>query len=256
MLTLLSSAAFGFNEQTAEELFRARGENTQNAYKAFELYTGLANTASTTDEKAQNYFLASQAVYYVGAKSTDNASRKKYHELGYTTAAKGVALLENKPGLSEAQKELLANNLYFYGANLGKWGEANGIASSLGRWPELQETMKKIIKLNMAYVQDYGAYRILGRAFYKLPFPLGSNQKSLNYLKTAFEETKHGQDISHSSINVIYYANVLIAVDQNALAKTILTSLINKDPASYNKDRIPETIDDQAEAKTILSSMR
>ncbi len=77
---LLSTVAFG-NEQTAEELFRARGENPQNAYKSFELYTNLARTAPTADEQAQNYFLASQSVYYVGSKSTDNSSRKKYHEL-------------------------------------------------------------------------------------------------------------------------------------------------------------------------------
>ncbi len=254
-LLVFSLSAFS-NTQTAEELYKARGENTQNAFKAYEIYVKMAQSESNKDVKAEDFWHASQAVYYVGSKAVDNAEKKKFHQLGYEVAAKAVALLEGQLAtLNPAQKETLANSYYFYGANLGKWGEANGIASSLGRWPELQETMKKVIALKMAHVQDYGAYRILGRAFYKLPFPLGSNKKALKYLETAFDETKNGHDISHHGLNIIYYANVLIAEDNKALAKTILTSFVSKDPMTFNVERIPETKDELIEAKEILKGL-
>jgi hypothetical protein len=256
-LSFLLCSLTGFaNTQTAEDLFKARGENTQNAFKSYEIYLQMAQTETNKDVKAEDYWHASQAVYYVGSKAIDNADKKKYHQLGYEAAAKGVALLEGQiSSLNPSQKEALANSYYFYGAHLGKWGEANGIASSLGRWPELQETMKKIIAMKMAHVQDYGAYRILGRAFYKLPFPLGSNKKALKYLETAFEETKNGQDVSHHGLNIIYYANVLIAEDNKALAKSILSSFVTKDPMTLNIDRIPETKDEIFEAKEILKGL-
>jgi hypothetical protein len=256
LFILISTTTLFANVQTAEELYNARGENTQNAFKSYELYLKMAQSETNKDVKAEDFWKASQAVYYVGAKASSNVEKKKFHEMGFEAAALGVALLEKSvASLNPAQKETLANSYYFYGANLGKWGEANGIASSLGRWPELQETMKKVIALKMAHVQDYGAYRILGRAFYKLPFPLGSNKKALKYLETAFDETKNGNDISHHGLNVIYYANVLIAEDNKALAKTILNSFVLKNPETFNTARIPETKDEQLEAKDILKSL-
>jgi hypothetical protein len=254
LTSLLSFASFA-DMQTAEDLFKARGVKTENAYKAYELYFQMAQGEANKDLQAEKYWLASQAVYYVGSKATDNSDQKKFHQQGFEVAAKGVALLEKVASLNDVQKETLANAYYFYGANLGKWGEANGIASSLGRWPELQETMKKIIALKMNHIQDYGAFRILGRAMYKLPFPLGSNKKSLKFLETAFNETKNGQDISHNGLNVVFYANVLIAEDDNATAKAILSSLVNKNAQTYNPDRVPETLVEQEEAKELLKKL-
>lgn len=256
LLTVFSVSNALANFQTAEELFKARGENVQNAVKAYELYKDMATTESNEDTKAQTFWLASQAIYYVGSKATDNSDRKNYHQLGMDVASKSIALLESKIStLNAAQKEVLANGYFWYGANLGKWGEANGVASSLGRWPELQETMKKIIALKMSHIQDYGAFRILGRAFYKLPFPLGSNKKALTYLEKAFEETKNGNDVSINGLNTVFYANVLIAEGQQSKAKTILSAFIAKDAETFNVDRIPETKDEQAEAKELLKNL-
>lgn len=255
--TLFSFAATA-NYQTAEELYKLRGENVQNAYKAYELYLDMAKTEPSEDVKAQNFWQASQAVFFVGERATDNTEKKKFHTQGFEAAAQGVAILQPKwDSLSEVQKEILANSYYWYGGNLGKWGEANGIASSLGRWPELQNNMKNIIALKMQHVQDYGAFRILGRAFYKLPFPLGSNKKAYSYLEKACEETKHPKyGISKNALNVVYFANIMIATGYADDAKKMLKTLVDiKDLNDYNPDRIPETKVEQADAATLLNKL-
>lgn len=259
----LAAALFSFaasaNYQTAEELYKLRGENVQNAFKAYELYLDMAKTEPSEDLKAQNYWLAGQAVFFVGEAAKDNSEKKKYHTMGFEAAAKGVALLEPKwDSLSESQKEILANSYYWYGGNLGKWGEANGIASSLGRWPELQNNMKNIIALKMQHIQDFGAFRILARAFYKLPFPLGSNKKAYNYIEKACEETKHPKyGISRNSLNVLYYAQIMIATGYADDAEKMLKTLVDiTDLNDYNPDRVPETKVEQAEAVALLNSLR
>lgn len=251
----LSFAALAMDAQTAKELYDARGADTQNAVKAHAAYVELAKAATDKTVATEYYWRASLAVYYVGLKAKNNADQKKWHEQGMATAKAGIALLENA-ATTEEQKETLANALYHYGVNLGKWGEANGVASSLGKWPELEETMKKIIKLNKAYVQDFGAYRTLGRALYKLPWPLGSNAKALKFLETAVEKTKNGHPLlSQNALNNVFYAQVLIAEKQKDKARQILEALIAVDAKTFNPDRVPETLMDQADAREVLRSL-
>lgn len=254
-IAVIASISAFANYQSAEELYKARGTNPQNAFKAYQLYLDLAKTEPSKELQAQGFWNAAKSVYYVGTKATDNSEKKKYHQLGYEAAAKTVALLEKTPALNDVQKEVLAEGYFWYGANLGKWGEANGVASSLSRWPELQETMKKIIALKMQHVQDYGAFRILGRAFYKLPFPLGSNKKSLDYLEKGFENTKNGNECSVNGLNTIYLANVLIAEDNKSRAKQILSCLVKQNAETLNPNRIPETKDEQVEAAQLLKNL-
>ena len=68
--------------------------------------------------------------------------------------------------------------------------------------------MENIIdELEVPEVEYYGAHRILGRAYFKIPKLLGgSMRKSLRYLKTACELTMHPTaGISKYATNVTYY---------------------------------------------------
>src|SRR5436190_688776 len=115
MIAAMFSFAASANYQTAEELYKLRGDDVQNAYKAYELYLDMAKSEPSEDLKAQSYWQAAMAVYFVGNVNTDNVAKKKFHTEGFEAAAKGIAILEPKwDTLSETQKETLANGYYWY----------------------------------------------------------------------------------------------------------------------------------------------
>lgn len=262
-LTLASLLAFSIplmaqdNEiEAAKNLYTNRGENYENAAKAADLYGKLAD-AENVDmaKKATLLNKESQAAYYVGTQMKTDETKIPVFLRAMQAADEAIIAMGDETKLDEAGKEVLATAYYYSGANLGKWAEANGIASSLGRWGELQDKMKKVIALKKETVQAYGAHRILGRAYYKLPAPLGSNKKSLIYLEKAFNETKMGNDISVHGLNVLFYTDLLIATDKKDAAKAILTSFIAKDAETFNPERIPETKAEQKEAAEKLKDL-
>lgn len=266
-LTLASLLAFSvcsFAEETpaeleAKTLYAKRSETVEgiaNAGQAAEAYKALADgEVADMAKKATLLNKESQAAYYVGTQVKTDAEKIPVFLRAMKAADAAIVAMGDETKLDEAGKEILALAYYYSGANLGKWAEANGIASSLGRWGELQDKMKKVIALKKEAVQAYGAFRILGRAYYKLPAPLGSNKKALVYLEKAFNETKMGNDISIHGLNVLFYADLLIATDRKAEAKTILTSFVAKDANTFNPDRIPETRAEQKEAAEKLKDL-
>lgn len=265
-LTLASLLAFSVstmaqvNEaEMAKDLYSQRGETAvgiENSAKAADIYGRLAD-AETVDmaKKATLLNKESQAAYYVGTQMKTDEAKIPVFLRAMQAADEAIVAMGDETKLDEAGKEILATAYYYSGANLGKWAEANGIASSLGRWGELQEKMKKVIALKKESVQAYGAHRILGRAYYKLPAPLGSNKKADAYLKAAFEKTMNADGISIHGLNVLFYADLLIATDRKADAKTILTKFVAAKPAELNADRAPETIAEQREAAQKLKDL-
>ncbi len=79
----------------------------------------------------------------------------------------------------------------------------------------------------------------------------GSREKSLNYSKKAYDHAPH------LTLNVIFYAETLFTGDstEKDLARNILDDLLKQDPATYNLDRIPETLGEFAEARKLRSEM-
>lgn len=254
-LSLTSLFAQDTIEQ-AQSLFSLRGVNVQNAVDAADIYARMAETVSENSSLANLKISEAQAIYYVGTQAKEDNDKKPLFNRGMESATKAIAAVgEDTTNMDEATKEILAKGYYQYGANLGKWAEANGIASSLGKWPELERTMKKVIALKKESIEKFGALRILGRAYYKLPAPLGSNKKATIFLEKAFNETKEGNDISVHGLNNLYLADLYIATDRPDDAKTILESFIKKDPETFNPARIPETKVEIEEAKAKLQDL-
>lgn len=266
---LISSAAFTASIEEAQDLFSSRDYNPQgiaNAKSSADMYAQLASTTTDPGQKAELLTLQSASLYFVGDASTNNSEKIKYHLQGKDVALSAAAILEKRHGEAkeEAFKETLARSYFWFGANMARWGEANGILSSLGQWPTVQRYMEYIIEMGQAHVEYYGANRVLGRAYYKLPFPLGSNRKSLAYLEEAFNQTlDDGGDVSLHALNVIYYADTLIAIGGSAnreKARQILTKFIEKTKDQeaidqYNPDRIPETRREVGLAKDVLDRL-
>lgn len=263
-LTLASLLAFAMplmaqdlDAEIAKDLYAQRGVSYEKAAQAADIYGRLAD-AETVDMAKKSTLLnkESQAAYYVGTQMKTDEAKIPVFLRAMQAADEAIASMGDETKLDEAGKEILATAYYYSGANLGKWAEANGIASSLGRWGELQEKMKKVIALKKESVQAYGAHRILGRAYYKLPAPLGSNKKADAYLAKAFTSTlKEGTKVSIHGLNVLFYADLLIATDRKGEAKAILTEFVAQNPETFNVDRIPETIAEQKEASEKLKDL-
>ncbi len=185
--TLLGSLAASANTvEMAMDLYSKRGEDTQNAKKAADIYGKLAASETDMLTKGKLMIAQSEATYFLGTKATEKKDKQRIHSAGYETALKAVRLLREVPG-EEAITER-SRALYFYGSNLGKWGETKFILKVLKIWKEdLKPRMMKLVTLDDS-VEDYGVYRIIGRAFIKVPNE--SSSKGVGYLEKAFEATK------------------------------------------------------------------
>lgn len=241
--------------EIANNLFNDRALSEENSLKAANIYETLANNTHEIEHKIKLLTKSSLSLYYFGTHSDNNELKKTIHERGWILAEKATKLYELYQS-DLLDNELLAKALMQQGANMGKWGEANGIGQSLVRWPELEKIMKRIIKLGQASVNSYGPYRILGRAYFVLPSPLGSREKSERYLKRAYKKSLNQNGKSIYGLNVIYYAEVLISRDKSDIAKDILLSFLSSDPETINLERIPETKEEFEIAKNLLDKIK
>lgn len=262
------SSSYAATREEADSKFKARGPEgaaLENSAQAAAMYADLykeATSGSDVLEQASLLIEQSKALYYFGDHSQNNDVKKNEHDLGMKVAEQAAQLL-HKPGLPTEPKEedyrtAIASAWYWHCANMGKWGLANGILNSLRQWPDLRKKTEYIYALGEEDVESYGAHRILARAYYSLPFPLGDNSKALELMQEANEQTLDSTgEISSHSTNVIYYADVLIAKNKKDLAKKILQKLIERSSnlEEYNEDRIPESKEDIEIAKRTLERL-
>jgi tetratricopeptide (TPR) repeat protein len=75
---------------------------------------------------------------------------------------------------------------YYYALNLTQYGLGISIikALAIGLGSEYEEHMKTVLTIHREY-DDGGAFRAMGRYFYKLPWPKRDVKKSIEYLKEA-----------------------------------------------------------------------
>lgn len=128
-------------------------------------------------------------------------------------------------------KEDCAPCHYWLGVNYGVYGEAKGVFKSLSLVDPIKEEMNKVIQLDPGFMHG-GAYRILGRMAYKLPwFAGGSNKDSVEYLKKALE---YGPN---SFLTRLFLAETYLAMDEKELAKKELEWCINAPEPADPGDR-------------------
>lgn len=202
-----------------------------------------ADASAARELKYDALALASRAYYFKGSKATSDSVKEALYNSGMQKAEAAKRLLPN-----------VADAHYYYAINLGRWGEARGISTSLGRRRELFrscEDAKRFPTRSGApgeTIDSYGPDRTLGRVYFKLPALFdGSNERSLQHLSVAW---RNGAE---NALNGVYYAETLAAEDQEVQACQILNQLLS-DPRGdrgYNPDRIPETVDEFALARTL-----
>jgi hypothetical protein len=260
-------------EAQAQKAYSARDytqPGVNSALAAADLYSKAIVATTDNNLKAKYLVGESSALFFAGGASETNATKLDLHAKGIATADQAAKLLgindvaavtdaqlkQLKSSLTKESLSFLGEALYQRGINLGEWGQANGVMQSLSKWPELRHNMESIETLGLVGLHDYGAYRVLGRGYFKIPGVLGGDMaKAEKYLSTAVAKTlAAGMKISKNGNNNIYYADVLHSNGSDDKAIKLLQDFISADPSALDSDTVPETKHNQKEAQDILKS--
>jgi hypothetical protein len=241
----------------------------QKAQDAANGFSQLAAQATDAKEKAQYLVDVSEALYFVGNASNGNAVKIDKHQKGIDAADKATKLLgvpdvtkitdaevTNQKKRPAAEVALLAEAIYQRGINLGQWGSANGVTESLGRWPELRDSMLTIVNLGYKEIHEYGPFRVLGRGYYKIPGILGgSNKKAEKYLTSAVNGSlAAGQIYSVNGFNNTFLAELLKDLGQEPKARDLLKAFIAADVTTLQPALVFENRQAQKEAADLMAS--
>ena len=170
-LALLSQDAEQILTQ-ADELYETMSD-VETAEKALDLYRKALNL---TEDKYEPYWKIARMFYYIGEHTKSNKEKKNIFSQAIYYAEKAIQISPEQP-----------DGYYWRGVNNGKYGESRGVLKSLFLVKPIKSDMNKVIELDPKY-EDGGAYRVLGRVYFKLPgFAGGDNEESLKLLEKSIE---------------------------------------------------------------------
>ncbi len=257
----------------AKTAYAARDYTAAGAAKSQEAADLYAQAAKAATENKTRYLALvgqSEALYFVGAANSAAEVKIEKHLAGLEIAdsvvkaygindvsAVSTADIARLKALPADELALVGEALYYRGTNLGQWGNANGVMESLGRWPELRSTMEVIVNLDVFGAHEYGAYRVLGRGYFKVPGLFGgSNKQAEKYLSAALKYTlAPGQVFSTNGYNNLYVAELYVDIGKEKEAKEILEAFVAADAKALNPPAFVEFVEAQKEAKILLNDM-
>jgi hypothetical protein len=258
---ILSLSAFALVSQSAQADDVAARQSLEAAKKLFAQRSGSSmksvddaiSTLSSAESQAQDkelkfdiLVLESRALYFKGTHTNGDSSKKDIHALGQAKADAAEALTTD-----------YAESVFFAGINLARWGEANGIISSVSQVPTLKKYMAKAMDRTTRddkageSVDGFGPHRTLGRMFKKLPGLLGgSHSESVKELDKAVKGDPT------NALNIVYLADTLMKDgndSEKAEGRRLLNDLLAKDPSTLNPDRSAEAAEEFALARLVLA---
>jgi hypothetical protein len=254
VLSIVSSvyaADYAGTFQSAMDAFLHRGDDRELSKVCAERAEAAVALGANDIEKYDALILESRCLYFYGMKAKTDA-------LKISIFGKGKDVAERAKKFAAARAEAF----YYYGINLGRWAEANGIMKSLGERHNLRRNAETAIR-NTAVVDgktipgkeidSYGPNRTLGRMYFKLPGMFGGdNQKSEALLHEAVEKS-----VERNTLNTLYLAEVLVANGKKPEARKVLDEALafENEPAKYNENRIPETMDEMKELRALRNEL-
>jgi hypothetical protein len=253
-LVSVSSQRVRADDATAQKAF----EDAKTQYAArsgtalgsIEKALGFLDTAEAQAvDKTLKYdilILASRAMYFKGTHTSGNDNKKAIHSAAQAKAEAAEALMSD---YTEAP--------YYAGINLARWGEANGIVSSVKQVPKLKKLMADAMERSTRTddsgeaIDGFGPHRVLGRMLKKLPgFLGGSHAESV----AALEKAVKGAPTT--ALNVVYLADSLIKDgkdNEKAEGRKLLNDLLAQDMLKFNTDRMTETAEEFQLARDVLA---
>ncbi len=139
--------------------------------------------------------------------------------------------------------------LFWYGANLGRWGEAYGVVAAAreGLADKMRKICKKIIALDEQF-QGGGGYRVLAQVHFQSPYiPMvlswPSNEKAIKYMEKALQIAPDNPN------NKLQYGKILKYEGYEEKAKPYLEEVASLTP---DPDQLLENKRLKKEAKKLL----
>lgn len=262
-LCLLFSSLTYANEKAdlAAEAYSHRDYNvvgTQKVQEAIKLYGEAISEEADADMKLIYTNALSTCHYFLGTALVKKDEKKAAYQEAMSVADSVMTTLgvsadsaheldQNQINsllnqLNDTQELVLAEAFYSKGVSLAQWGNLNGIASSIGRLPEVLGLMERVEMMGYESIQEYGPWRTIGRVNFLLPKLFGGDlEKSEDFLKRATQNSlAQGQRYSANGYNNLYFAEVLYKRGRETQAKRLLDMFINADFTTFTEGKEPE----------------
>ncbi len=228
------------------------------AQQAAGLYKEAVAVEADEATKLNLMLAEATAHYFLGTALGDKDERKEAHQKAMDLADGVMGAMGIDGGtahdlnqtqindllnkLTDAEELLVAEAMYSKGINLAQWGRLNGIASSIGKLPNVLGLMDRIDMLGYKEIHEYGPNRTKGRIKFTLPKILGGDlDESEVLLKEAYRNSLvEGQRYSVNGYNNIYYAETLYKMGKENQAKRLIDIFLAADPKTLKADSEPE----------------
>lgn len=233
LLTLaLAAAAAGPDYLAQADALFAQRADLAKARQAADLYQ-KALQADPKNEQAA-YKLA-RTYYWIGKHQKTDEEKVAVFEKGIAAAKKALAINPDSLG-----------GHFWLGVCYGVYGSAKGVMKSLSLVDPIKQEMAAVIAKDPSY-DSGGAYRVLGRLYFKLPGLFGgSNSKAVENLQTAL---KYGP---HRWLNHIYLAEVYMDEGEKEKARALLKQVL-AGPAEPGLE--PEWAEEKEQARKLLQEL-
>ena len=228
LCVLFSFNALSNTLEMANDLFSKRGEKVENSKEAASIFKALADSESDSKKKALRRLDQAKSLYYFGGKVASKEHKKKVYTEAFQSANEAIKLMSSSKGVPApgVEKSELALAHYQYSINLARWGQANGISASISKLNELVENLNLTNELDET-VENFGAYRTLGRTKFKVPAALArlmglgnfTTEDALDALFNAYDSTimyvdELGLETSKDSTTTLYLLDVLADLEE------------------------------------------
>ncbi|MEW6456995.1 MAG: tetratricopeptide repeat protein [Acidobacteriota bacterium] len=215
----------------ADNLFSMR-EELNKAKEAASIYEKIIKSDPKNFEA---HWKLAKTIYYIGNHSPEK-ERVEIFNKGVEISKKAIEINPDK-----------AEGHFWLAVLYGVYGEARGVLKSLFLVDDIKEEANKSLSID-PNLEGAGAYRLLGRMYYKLPgIAGGSKEKSLEYL------LKSKEMCPTNALTRIYLADTYLKLKKKEEAKKELQEVINMEPDSR---WIPETKELKKKAEQMLREIK
>lgn len=246
-----------YAEDTCKSLFVNRGENKEQVTKALNCYQTSLAAADSEVVQAQ---ILSQISYlhFFNAEVFLNEKLPALEE-SMNAAEKGAKLfgelydIKAYRELGDAEKIVLAKNLYNYGTAVARYVDIKGKWEAIKRMGDIKNSMSSIIRIGQSDVAFYGAHRTLAIFHMKVPAIAGGDKEiSKKYFKLLIEKTSFKEDLSRYPVNNLMYADYYFSekmIPAGCRQLSLMKDLTDDEIKSMSNGLYFETVADVKKAK-------
>lgn len=218
--------------QKGDELWLERSTSLEQVARAIELWEAAAHSDPHNVDAA---YRASMGYYYLGRFTDDPKQKMDRFSKGKDW---GLEAIRRDPRSAPAH--------YWYGVNLGSYGQARGKLKSLFLVGPLKEAFQETVRLDPTCYYG-GGYRALGRLYFELPgFAGGDKRKAEENLRMSLKVEPC------YTLTLLYLAELLVDSRRDSEAREVLERLMNCRPAPGFEREYRQ---DQEEGKRLLERL-